>query len=309
MGRFEVGFVLVTRHWGPERQLPRWTDVRAMALRAEALGFDTVWLEDELLWRPSAGTPLGFWDSVSMTGAVAAVTSRIKVGSWVLSALHRNPGIIAKTAETLDEISGGRFVFGLGAGHTAPGQAHSFGLPEDRTSSRFAEAVEVIVPLMRAGRADFEGTFHAAHDLPQLPQGPRPSRIPLMLAAQGPKGMRLAAQHADIWSCFAENRSDLVEFGPRIPAIEAACAEVGRDPTTIGRSAGVDIHPLEPKPSPNGAWIGGSPEQMAGQLRSFRDGGYTQVALFPTPSTIAALEAIAPVLGLLRADETSVLVT
>ena len=76
--------------------------------------------------------PLGFWDGISMTGAVAAVTSRIKVGSWVLSALHRNPGIIAKTAETLDEISGGRFVFGLGAGHAEPGQAHAFGLPEDK---------------------------------------------------------------------------------------------------------------------------------------------------------------------------------
>jgi alkanesulfonate monooxygenase SsuD/methylene tetrahydromethanopterin reductase-like flavin-dependent oxidoreductase (luciferase family) len=121
--------------------------------------------------------------------------------------------------------------------------------------------------------------------------------------------MRLAAQHADIWSCFAENRSDMVEFGPRIPAIETACAEVGRDPTTIGRSAGVDVHPLEAAPDANGAWIGGSPEQMADQLRAFRDGGYTQIALFPAPSTIAALEAIAPVLGLLRADEPSVLVT
>ena len=154
MGRFEVGFVLVTRHWGPERTLPRWTDVRQMALRAEAIGLDTVWVEDELLWRARTGEPLGFWDGVSMTGAVAAVTSRIKVGSWVLSALHRNPGIIAKTAETLDEISGGRFVFGLGAGHAEPGQARPFGLPEDRTFSRFAEAVQVVVPLMRQGRAD-----------------------------------------------------------------------------------------------------------------------------------------------------------
>ncbi len=306
MGTFEVGVVLVTRHWGPERTLPRWADVRDMALRAEALGFDTVWLEDELLWRPSAGTPLGFWDGISMTGAVAAVTSRIKVGSWVLSALHRNPGIIAKTADTLDEISAGRYVFGLGAGHTAPGQAHSFGLPEDRTFSRFEEAVQIIVPLLREGRADFQGTFHAAHDLPQLPQGPRPNRIPLMVAAQGPKSMRLAARHADIWSCFAVDRSDMVEFGPRITAIEAACAEVDRDPATLGRLASVDLHPLEAALDPNGVWIGGSSEQMADQFRAFRDGGYTQIALFPAPSTVAALEAVAPVLALLRADDRSV---
>lgn len=302
MSSFEVGFVLVTRHWGADRTLPRWADIRATAQRAEALGFDTVWIEDELLWRGKSGDALGFWDGVSMLGAVAASTSTIKVGSWVLSALHRNPGIIAKTAETLDEISGGRFVFGLGAGHTEPGQAIPFGLPLDHTASRFAESVEIIAALMREGRADFQGQYHAAHDLPQTPRGPRPTRIPLMLAAQGPKGMRLAAEHADIWSGFAENRSDIVEFGPRITALEAACEAVGRDPKTIGRSAGLDLHPLEPAPSPEGAWIGGSAEQMADQLRAFRDGGYTQVALFPTPATIEALEAVAPVFELIRAD-------
>jgi alkanesulfonate monooxygenase SsuD/methylene tetrahydromethanopterin reductase-like flavin-dependent oxidoreductase (luciferase family) len=276
-----------------------------MALRAEALGFDSVWIEDELLWRSAAGTPLGFWDGVSMTGAIAAVTSRITVGSWVLSALHRNPGIIAKTSETLDEISGGRFVFGFGAGHVAPGEPRRFGLPEDHIYSRFAEAVEIVVPLLREGSANVEGTFHSARVLPEVPQGPRPNRIPLMLAAQGPKGMRLAASHADIWSCFAENRSDMVEFGPRIAAIEAACAAVGRDPKTIGRSAGVDLHSLEATPDTSGGWVGGSAEQMADQLRAFRDGGYTQIVLFPTPPTIAVIEAVAPVLELLRADDRS----
>ncbi len=295
--------VLVTRPWGPDRTLPHWADVRELALRAEALGFDSVWIEDELLWQSSAGTPLGFWDGVSMIGAVAAVTSRIKVGSWVLSTLHRNPGIIAKTAETIDEISDGRFVFGLGAGHAAPGLPRAVRAARRSHLPRFEEAVEIIVPLLRSGHADFQGTFHAARDLPQSPHGPRPNRIPLMLAAQGPKSMRLAATYADIWSCFAENRSDMVEFGPRIAAIEAACAEVGRDPTTIGRSASVDLHPLEPKPDPNGAWVGGSPEEMADQVRAFRDGGYTQIVLFPGPSTIAAIEAFAPVLEILRADD------
>jgi alkanesulfonate monooxygenase SsuD/methylene tetrahydromethanopterin reductase-like flavin-dependent oxidoreductase (luciferase family) len=273
-----------------------------MALRAEALGFDSVWIEDELIWESRTGTPLGFWDGVSMTAAVAAVTSRIKVGSWVLSTLHRNPGIIAKTAETLDEISNSRFVFGLGAGHVAPGQPRAFGLPEDRIFSRYAEALEIIVPLLRDGRANFEGTFHVARDLPQTPQGPRPNRIPLMLAAQGPKSMRLAAQYADIWSCFAEMRSDMLEFGPRIAAFEAACADVGRDPTTIGRSAALDLHSLEPNADPNGAWIGGSVDAMADQLRTFRDGGYTHVVLLPTPSTIEAVDAFAPVLEIVRAD-------
>jgi len=108
-----------------------------MALRAEVIGFDTVWTPDELLWRPKDHPIMGVWEGIAMAGAVAATTSRVKVGTWVMSALHRNAGIIAKAAETLDEISGGRFVFGLGAGHAWPGQAHAFGLPEDQIFARF----------------------------------------------------------------------------------------------------------------------------------------------------------------------------
>ena len=150
-----------------------------------------------------------------MAAAVAAATSRVKVGTWILSALHRNPGITAKAVETIDEISGGRFVFGLGSGH-AGAQAHAFGLPEDHVHGRFAEALEIILPLLRQGRADFEGTFHAARDLEHRPVGPRPGRIPIMIGAKGPKMLRLAALHADIWSWFAEERSDLAELGPRL---------------------------------------------------------------------------------------------
>ena len=91
-----------------------------------------VWTCDELLWRPEDKPP-GFWGGVAMAGAVAAATSRIKVGTWILSALHRNAGITAKAVETLDEISGGRFVFGLGSGHAGK-QAHAFGLPRTRSS-------------------------------------------------------------------------------------------------------------------------------------------------------------------------------
>ena len=178
-----------------------------------------------------------------MAGAVAAVTTRAKVGTWVLSALHRNPGIIAKTAETLDEISGGRFVFGLGAGHEWPGQARTFGLPEDHIFGRFEEALQIIIPLLRGGHADFEGTWHAARDLPQAPVGPRPNRIPILIGGNGPRGQRAAARHADIWSGYTEQRAHVDELRPRLATLDAICAEVGRDPSTLGRSAGVLVNP------------------------------------------------------------------
>jgi alkanesulfonate monooxygenase SsuD/methylene tetrahydromethanopterin reductase-like flavin-dependent oxidoreductase (luciferase family) len=303
MRSFEIGVVLITGQFGADRATARWTDLRDLAIRAEAMGFDTVWCPDELLWRSKDRAPMGFWDNVAMAGAIAAVTSRVKVGTWVMAALHRNPGIMAKAVETIDEISGGRFVFGLGAGHEWPGQARAFGLPEDHIYQRFEEALEIIVPLLRGGHADFEGTYHAARDLDQRPVGPRPGGIPIMIGGHGPKGMRHAARLADIWSCYAEHRSDVEELGPRVAALEAACAEVGRDPATIGRSAGVDVAPLAKAGDAgvSGGAIAGSAPEIADAFRTFRAAGFTQLEFTLQPQSAAALEAMAPVLELLDA--------
>lgn len=297
----EIGLVLPMGDSFVDGRTVRWAEIRDLAIRAEAIGFDTVWTADELLWRPEGGRPQGWWECVAMTGAVAAATSKIKVGTWILSALHHNPAILAKAVETLDEISGGRFVFGLGAGH-AGRQGHAFGLPEDRTVGRFAEALEIIVPLLRSGRADFEGTFHAARDLEQRPVGPRPGRIPIMIGAKGPKMLHLAARHADIWSWFVEERSDLSEFGPRLAALEAACADVGRDPTTIGRSAGIVVEPTSVTGAADvlGVPIRGSAAEIADGLRAFQAGGFDHLELVLWPPTLAALDAMGPVLALVR---------
>jgi alkanesulfonate monooxygenase SsuD/methylene tetrahydromethanopterin reductase-like flavin-dependent oxidoreductase (luciferase family) len=299
----EIGLVLPMGDTFVDGSTARWITVRDLALRAEEFGFDTVWTADELLWRPADGKPQGWWEGVAMTGAVAAATSRVKVGTWVLSALHRNPGITAKAVETIDEISGGRFVFGLGAGH-AGRQAHAFGLPEDHVYRRFEEALEIIVPLLRQGRADFEGTFHAARDLEHRPVGPRAGRIPIMIGAKGPKMLRLAALHADIWSWYVEERSDVVEFGPRLEALVAACIDAGRDPATIGKSAGIVVEPTAFGGSEAvlGTPVRGSAEEIADALRAFGAAGFTHLELVVWPPTLAAIDAMAPVMQLLDAD-------
>ena len=300
MRAFEIGVVLPIMQSGRDRDTTRWSVLREMALGAEAVGVDTIWTPDELLWLEEEGAPFGAWDGVSMAGAVAAVTSTAKVGTWVLSALHRNPGIIAKTAETLDELSGGRFVFGLGAGHVWPGQAHAFGLPEDQIFARFEEALAIIIPLLRGGHADFEGTWHAARDLAQQPVGPRPNGIPILIGGNGPKGQRLAALHADIWSCYAEERADIDELGPRLASFEGICAVVGRDPASIGRSAGVMVNPtLSARQRPD--VISGSPDDIADSIRTFRDAGFTQLDMMLHPASMAAIEAIGEVLQRLDA--------
>ena len=300
MGRFELGVVLPLDQQGPERATVHWPEIRALAHRAEEIGFDTIWTPDELVWF-TGDSPQGFWDGVSMAGAVAASTTRAMVGTWVMSALHRNPGIIAKTAETLDDISGGRFVFGLGAGHEWPGQAHAFGLPEDKVFARFEEALEVIVPLLRAGRASFEGQFHGARDLPQQPVGPRPGRIPLLIGGNGARGQRAAARYADIYSCYVEEQASVDEVAPRLRSLEAVCAELGRDPASIGRSVGARVRPLDPagiRPSA----ISGSAEEIADAVRSFREAGFTRLEMMLAPGRLDALEALAPVVEAIRAD-------
>ena len=296
---FEIGAVIPIIQSGPDRFVPSWSEVRDQARRAEEIGFDTIWTPDELLWQVEDGPPRGAWDGVSMAGAVAAVTSRAKVGTWVMSALHRNPGIIAKTAETLDEISGGRFTFGLGAGHEWPGQARAFGLPEDRIFARFEEALEIIVPLIRGGHADFEGTYHAARDLQQQPRGPRAGAMPLMIGGNGPKGQRLAVRYADIYSCYVEESLD--EVAARLTSLEAICAGSDRDPSSIGRSVGAWVRPLEPagvRPST----LSGSAEEITAGVRSLRAAGFNQVELMYLPGTLEALERLAPVVEAIHAD-------
>ena len=298
--RFELGVVVPVQQYGPDRATTHWPAIRDFAQGAEEIGFDTIWTPDELVWF-SGETPQGFWDGVSIAGAVAAVTERAKVGTWVMSALHRNPGIIAKTAETLDDISGGRFVFGLGAGHEWPGQARAFGLPEDKIFARFDEALEIIVPLLRAGQASFEGQFHAARDLPQRPRGPRPGAIPLLLGGNGPKGQRAAVRFADIYSCYIEEHASAEEVAPRLASLEAICAELGRDPASIGRSVGVSVRPLEPAGFSPSA-LSGSAEEIADAVRSFRDAGFTQLEFMAGPGTMEMLDALAPVVEAIRAD-------
>jgi len=164
-----------------------------------------------------------------------------------------------------------------------------------------SEALRIIVPLIRTGHADFEGQYHAARDLPQQPVGPRPNAIPLLIGGNGPKGQRHAALHADIWSGYAEERAHVDELGPRLATLDAICDEVGRDPATIGRGAGISVNPTQPA-----GWrptaISGPAEEIADTLRSFREAGFTQVDLMLGPGTLEAVEALAPVLELVRAD-------
>jgi alkanesulfonate monooxygenase SsuD/methylene tetrahydromethanopterin reductase-like flavin-dependent oxidoreductase (luciferase family) len=279
-----------------------WEGIRARAERAEHMGFDTVWLADELLWKvPSWPGPRGSWECVAMTGAVAASTNRIQVGTWVLSALHRNPGLTAKVAATLDEICGGRFIFGFGAGHAGT-QGEAFGYPMDKTVGRYEQALEIIIPLLREGNVSYDGEYHSATDLIHRPEGPRPKEIPIMLAGHGPRNIGLAVKHGDIWSAFATESSLPEAFSHMMDTVNQTCEDQGRDPSTLGRSVGVFVEPTDAHFGEDlglGVPLTGSPEEIAERIRTFAEMGFTMLELVPLPDTDESAEALGEVLQIL----------
>jgi alkanesulfonate monooxygenase SsuD/methylene tetrahydromethanopterin reductase-like flavin-dependent oxidoreductase (luciferase family) len=277
---------------------PTWAEIIAFAQRAEELGADTVWLADEILWRgPDWPGPRGWWECLTLAGAVAASTTTIGIGTWVMSALQRNPGMAVKAAETLDEISGGRFVLGLGAGHS--GGATTFGYPPDKTVRRYLEALEIIVPLLR-GKTDvtFSGEFHRADGAEIRPRGPRPGRIPLMLGGHSLRTMTAAAKFADTWSAYATTSSLPEAFREMAEQLDRICEGLGRDPASIGRSVGAFVEPGDEKSAErifDVVAISGSTEQITESITGFAEVGVTRVEIMPWPHTIETLEILAPV--------------
>ncbi|MBX3077860.1 MAG: LLM class flavin-dependent oxidoreductase [Cryobacterium sp.] len=294
-----LGIVLPMVEQPPVGGAPSWADMLSIAQFGESVGADTVFLADEILWRdPDWPEPRGWWDCLTLAGALAASTSTIKIGTWVLSALQHQPGMFVRAAETLDEISGGRFVLGIGAGHA--GGATALGFATDNAVSRYLEAVEIIVPLLRSeDPVTFEGDFHRAEEVIVRPRGPRSGRIPLMMGGHKPRTMTAAAQHADVWSAFATTSSLPEAFRDLTHQLDQICEKVGRDPASIERSVGVWVDVGDETTAESvglGVPITGSSAEITDTLARFADVGVTRVEIAPWPPTLDAVHRLEPVI-------------
>ncbi len=291
----------------------RWADLVAIAQRAEELNFDSLWVSDHLLFRLPGreDRPVGMWEGWSMLAALAATTSRIALGPFVCCTSFRNPALTAKMADTIDEISGGRLILGLGAGWHQP-EYDAFGYRFDHRASRFEEAFTIIRSLLWEGHVDFAGTYYQARDCELRPRGPRPQGPPLMIGTKGPRMLRITTPHVDAWN--SDWTSSPAAIPPLREAVDAACLEVGRDPVTLERTAGVliDLPDRDPNRSGRASVSGatepttkpdppatGSPEELAELLRGYAREGISHVQVWLDPSTVAGIEAFAPVLELL----------
>src|SRR5262245_2693590 len=275
-----------------------------MARAAEDVGFDTLWLGDHLLYRYGDGSTRGPWEVWTMLSAIAASTSRIRLGPLVAAAGFHSPPMLAKLAATVDEISGGRLIVGLGAGWNET-EFRAFGFPFDQRISRFEEAFTIIRTLLRDGAIDFDGRFYQARDCVLLPPPAREGGPPLMVGSIGPRMLQITLPYVDLWNVwYNDSGNSPAGLEPILRQLDDACRAVGREPREVERTSAVLVR----LPGGTGRVMGdttqaaippvqGSPGAMAARLREYADLGLAEVQLVVDPITIDSIQALAPVLA------------
>lgn len=282
-----------------EREV-RWPEIVAMARLGEQVGFDSVWVGDHYLYRDEAHRASGPWEAWTMLAGIAASTSQIAIGPLVACTSFHNPAVLAKLAATVDEISGGRLILGLGAGWNET-EYRAFGFPFDRRVSRFAEAFTIIRSLLRDGWVDFAGEFYVARDCELVPR-PRPGGPALMVGSTGERMLAITVPYVDAWNAWFDLTGNRPEGVPALRAkVDAACMAARRDPREVERTVAVLVRlrggsgrrqgdpAIQPPP------VEGPPEVIAETLRGFTREGIGHVQLVIDPITEASLEALAPV--------------
>ncbi|HEV8403397.1 MAG TPA: LLM class flavin-dependent oxidoreductase [Candidatus Limnocylindrales bacterium] len=286
-----------------EREV-RWAELLDMVRAIEDFGFDSAWVGEHLLYRWAGRPARGPWEAWTTLAAMAAVTTRIELGPLVACTNFHNPALLAKQAVTIDELSGGRFVLGLGAGWNET-EFRAFGFPFDHRIDRFEEAFTIIRTLLRDGAIDFDGRWYQARDCEILPRGPRRHGPPLMIGSNGPRMLRATMAHAAAWNSWyndIDNRPAGV--APLRARVDEACREVGRDPAEVERSVAVLVRlaggtgRLQGSDPPTRVDpIDGDPVVLARTLRAFAAEGISHVQLVLDPIALDSIVALGPMLA------------
>ena len=298
-----------------------WGAVRDWAQRAEDLGFDSVWLSDHLfldLERYGGSTQRhGAIECLSGLAGLAVATSRVKIGALVVCNDLRPPTVVAKTASTIDVLSGGRLELGIGAGWYAP-DFEAAGVefaPPGRRLRRLAEAVQVIRGMLSNETFTFDGRYYQVDEAHNIPRSSQSARPRVWVGGKGDTTVSIAGRFADgynaVWAWTPE------AFADRIRVLERTMAESGRAPKEVARSVGlyalvaedesaVDARfdrylaasPIIPPAKTAADWghdkLAGTPEQVVDRIKQFEALGVEEVILGVgmLPFQIAEAEAV-----------------
>ncbi len=271
--------------------------LREMAIAAEENGLDSIWGADHLIYRTDGETE-GIHECWTVLSALAAITSRVEIGPLVLALPFRNPALTAKMAAELDEVSDGRLILGVGCGWHEP-EFDAFGYPFDHRVSRFDEALQVLVPLLRDGRVTFEGRYHRAVDNELLPRPIRADGPPILIAGKKPRMLDLVAQYADQWNAAWFGHPDQAdELHVRLRNLRAALERAERDPASLEITVGIFVaFEGADADTPKHA-IRGTTDQVADALAAYTsvNAGHLIAHVFPpTPDSVRRLAEAATV--------------
>ena len=286
-----------------------WQSVSEMAKVAEDVGFDSLWLVDHLSYKlDGEDRPRGYWEVWSLLSAVAATTSRVEFGTLVLAMGWRNPALLAKMADTVEEISGGRLILGLGSGYHRH-EYDTFGFPFNYKVSRFEEAIQILHALLREGKVDFVGKYHQARECELAPRGPRPDGPPILMGTVQPRMMACMAKYGDLWNAYYDDTHNKVDGIRRLrPIVDEACRKEGRDPGTLERTVTALVADATADPwwdkLPTENWVEdgplvpltGSPENIAEALLEYQAEGIDHLQVCLEPTTVESIEAFSKVL-------------
>jgi probable F420-dependent oxidoreductase len=280
----------------------RWSEIVSMARAAEASGFDSIWIGDHLLYRGDGRPERGPWDAWTTLAAIAASTERVRLGPLVACVAFHPPGILARMAASVDEVSRGRFVLGIGAGWNET-EFRAFGIPFGERASRFEETFAIIRRLLAGERVTFEGRFSHVADAVLLPMPAR--RVPMMIGSNGDRLLRAALPHVDAWNTWYSDFGNTPEgFAALNDRVTRLAGEVGRPAGEVARSACVLVV-LDPnageRPIDEGLVpLEGSPDRIADGLLGLSEAGSDEVILVLSPITEGSIRSMGEVLSLLN---------
>ena len=280
-------------------------DLIAMARLAEEVGFDSIWLGDHLLYDLPVG-PRGPWEAWTTLAALAASTDRVELVPLVASTSFHEPAMLAKMAATVDAVSAGRLILGLGAGWNQR-EYTAFGFPFDHRVSRFEEAFTIVRTLLADGTIDFHGQYYDVDDAVLHPRSPRPGGPPLLVGSIGERMQAITLPHVDAWNVWWS------DYGNTATGFAAVKATVDDRIAALGRTGEIEataaVHVQLPGgtgrqmgdyPNDGGAPLEGTPDELADQLRGFADAGAAHVQLVVDPIVPSSLEWLGDVLARLR---------
>src|SRR5689334_20028625 len=268
-----------------------------LAQRVEQAGFDSVWVGDHLVYDLPDGSTRGPHEAWTTLAAIAAVTERVEIGPLVASTSFHAPAMLAKQAATVDAISQGRLILGIGAGWNRR-EYDAFGFPYDRRVSRFEEALAIIVPLLREGRTTFHGEFYAVDDCVLDPAPVRDGGPPIMLGSNSPRMLSIGLPVVDAWNVWWSLYDNSVDRFAEVKADVDAAVPPGR---SVAATAAVFVS----LPGGRGRLMGESydakvatvtPDDLAGHVRDLAGLGATHLQLVLDPITAESIETIGEVL-------------